>query len=110
MTGPLVAGTAAELRDRLHDLIDGQGNRHFVLDLSETTTIDRAGVSVLVDALKQVQRNAGDLVLSGPGAHVVAALAAAGVGEAFAITPAWSHPVHGFGCDKARPAGGRRIG
>ncbi len=99
MRGTLDAETAPELRDRLVDLIDGQGNRQLVLELGEITAIDRAGIAVLVDALKRLQRNAGSLVLSGPTEDVVDALASAGVGKAFAITPAWSHPAYGYASD-----------
>ena len=109
--GSLDGDTAPELRDRLVDLIEGQGNRQLVLELRETTSIDRAGVAVLVDALKRLQRNAGSLVLSGPGPELVKALAAAGVDKAFAITPAWAHPAYGNGQDDhSLPAGWRRIG
>jgi anti-anti-sigma factor len=93
--GALEVDTAHVLRDRLVDLIDDQGNRQLILQLSGTTAIDRAGVAVLVDALKRLQRNAGSLLLSGPGEHIVKVLAAAGVEKSFAITPAWAHPAYG---------------
>lgn len=104
MSGALDAGTAPELRDRLVDVIDGQGNRNLVIEASALVSIDPAGISVLVDALKRLHRNAGSLVLSGPGEHIVRALAAAGVEKAFAVTPAWAHPAydHGRGND-SRP-------
>ena len=109
--GPLDTSTAAELRDRLVDLIDGQGNRHLVLELRAMSTIDRAGIGVLVDALKRLQRNAGTLTLSGPNPEAVKALAAVGVEKAFAITQAWAHPAYGQGRDDhSLPAGWRRIG
>jgi anti-anti-sigma factor len=90
--GALDVHTAPELRHRLLDVIEGQGNRRLVLELQGMTSIDRAGVAVLVDALKRLQRNAGTLVLSGPAPHIVDTLVAAGVGQAFAVTRAWAHP------------------
>lgn len=104
--GPLDVGTAPELRNRLLDLIEGQGNRQLVLELQSMTSIDRAGVAVLVDALKRIQRNAGGLVLSGPTPQVVETLASLGVKDAFAITPAWAHPAFGDGREHhSLPAG-----
>jgi anti-anti-sigma factor len=109
--GPLAADTAPELHDRLVDLVDGQGNRRLVLELRDMTSIDRAGIAVMVDALKRLQRNAGTLVLSGPTAETLKALDAAGVAKAFAITRAWAHPAYGDGQDDhSLPAGRRRIG
>lgn len=105
MSGALDVDSAPELRHRLTDLIDGQGNRHLVIELRGATSIDRAGIAVLVDALKRLQRNAGSLVLSGPPDAIVAALVAAGVHKAFAMTPAWAHPTQGGGWgSKALPA------
>lgn len=105
VSGSLDVDTAPELRHRLTDLIDGQGNRQLVIELHGLTSIDRAGIAVLVDALKRLQRNAGSLVLSGPPDAVVTALVAAGVEKAFATTPAWAHPTQGGGWEsQALPA------
>lgn len=104
--GALDGNTAPELGHRLLDVIEGQGNRQLVLELQGMTSIDRAGVSVLVDALKRLQRNAGTLVLSGPGPDIVDTLVAAGVDKAFAITRAWAHPTFGDGREHhSLPAG-----
>ena len=65
LNGPLNATTAGQLRHRLTDLIDGQGNRHLVLDLRGMTFVDAGGLSVLIHAHKRVQMNAGLLVMSG---------------------------------------------
>ncbi len=108
--GPVDAETAPELKDRLVDLIDGQGNRQVVLDLRGTTSIDCAGLSVLVDALKRIQKYAGEMVLSGPPGPVMDTLASSGLGQAFAITPAWSHPAYGYGRTTDRRAGWGRSG
>lgn len=104
--GALDADSAHELKDRLVDVIDGQGNRRVVVDLRATTFIDSAGFSVLVDALKRMQKNGGELVLSAPASDVAAAFGAAGLDRVFNITPAWAHPAHGDVPAKAdKPAG-----
>ncbi|MCA1692119.1 MAG: STAS domain-containing protein [Actinobacteria bacterium] len=93
--GALDWNTAHQLKHRLIDVIDGQGNRDLVLDLKGMTSIDSGGIAVLVDALKRLQKRGGDLVLSGPTATVAAALEAVGLDKVFDITPAWSHPSNG---------------
>ena len=95
--GALDAATAGQLRHRLADLIEGQGNRQLVLDLRETTLIDARGLSVLVDAHKRIQRIAGSLVLSGASPDLVRTFEAAGLSNVFNLTPAWAHPAHGDG-------------
>lgn len=93
--GPVDAQTAPQLRHRLVDLIDGQGNRHVVLELSATTRVDPAGLSVFVDAHKRMHRIAGELVFSSPPASVARAFRAAGLDKIFTVTPAWAHPANG---------------
>lgn len=95
--GGLGADKAQELHDRLLDVIDGQGNRHLIIDLRAMTYIDAAGIAVLVDALKRMEQYGGDLVLSGPTVDVMHALDAAGLAQVFVVTPAWAHPAHGEG-------------
>lgn len=97
VNGPLDARTAGQLRHRLTDLIDGQGNRHLVLDLRGTTLVDGAGLSVLVYAHRRVEMNAGQLVMSGASPEVRRVLEEAGLDKVFSLTPSWMHPVHGDG-------------
>jgi anti-sigma B factor antagonist len=103
--GALDATTAPELKDRLVDLIDGQGNRQLVLDLRRTTKIDSNGFSVLVDALHRQRKRGGVLVVSGPTSDVAEAFVAAGLEKIFVITPAWTHPAHGSASAEVRPLG-----
>lgn len=93
--GALDSNSAQELKARLVDVIHGQGNRQLVLDLRETTLVDSAGRSVLVDALRRMQRSGGELVLSGPTSDVAQSFHDAGLDTVFVITPAWDHPAHG---------------
>jgi anti-anti-sigma factor len=101
--GPLDARTAPELKHRLVDVIDGQGNRRMVLDLRKTTRVDAVGFAVMVDALRRQTRRGGDLVVSGPTPEVLQAFAAAGLDKVFSITRAWEHPVHGGAGATVRP-------
>ena len=97
VNGPLDATTAAQLRHRLTDIIDGQGNRRLVLDLRGMTLVDGAGLSVLIHAHKRVQMNAGQLVMSGASPEVLGVFEDAGLDKVFSLTPSWMHPAHGDG-------------
>jgi len=93
--GALDANTAPALKDRLVDIMDGQGNRQIVLDLRRTTRVDAAGLLVLVDALQRMDDYGGDLLLSGATSCVEEQLRAADLEGAFGITPEWTHPARG---------------
>ncbi len=95
--GALDMNTAPELSDRLVDLIEGQGNHQFVLDVRAMTSIDAVGFALLVDALNRVKENGGEMVLSGPTRGVALALTAAGLDDVFFVTPKWEHPAGGDG-------------
>jgi len=104
--GALDGDTAGQLRDRLVDVIDGQGNRHLVMDLVGTTLVDATGMAVLLDAHKRIQRNAGTLVLSGASPGVLLALEGAGLDKILTLTPAWAHPADGRRAAHSRPSAG----
>lgn len=93
--GPLDETTAAALKARLVDIIDGQGNRQVVLDLRQMTSIDTSGLFALADALKRMDDSGGELLLSGPTTAVEDQLRAGGLEETFGITPEWMHPARG---------------
>lgn len=106
--GSVDVDTAEELRDRLADVIDGQGNRHLIVDLKGMPSIDAAGCAVLVDAVKRMQRYGGEFVLSGPTIDVTHALDAAGLEKGYVVTPPWAHPAHGGGVTSLARPGLRR--
>ena len=85
--GALDADAAPTLRERLVDVIDGQGNRDVVVDLRGMTAVHSAGLLVLVEALKRMEDYGGELVLSGPTSCVAEQLRAAGLHRVFLITP-----------------------
>ena len=93
--GVLDADSAPELKDRLADLIDGQGNRQVIMDLRRVSDVDFAGVMVLFDAVMRMEEYGGELLLSGPTSGVAERLRAAGLGEVVLITPEWTHPAGG---------------
>jgi anti-anti-sigma factor len=66
-----------------------------VVDLSATTSVDPAGLSVLVHALGRVREAGGDLTLTGLTADVSQALKSAGLERLFVTTPGWAHPSRG---------------
>ena len=59
------AMNAANLRKKLHDLLD-EGANNLVVDLSAIPFMDSAGMAVLVSALKRARQLAGDVKLVWP--------------------------------------------
>jgi len=104
--GALDADTAGQLRDRLVDLIDGQGNRHLVMNLVETTCVDATAMAVLLDAHTRIRDNDGTLVLSGASPGVLLTIEDAGLDKVFTLTPAWAHPAHGRRTSPSRLSAG----
>ncbi|HEX2191901.1 MAG TPA: STAS domain-containing protein [Acidimicrobiales bacterium] len=86
VAGELDMYTAPMLRDRLLDVIDGQGNHFVAVDLSDVGFMDSTGIHVLVQALRRVRDKGGDLTLAGvpPFAHRV--LEICGLTKIFTIT------------------------
>ena len=64
VAGELDLHTAPVLRDRLLDVISGQGNRFVAVDLSAVGFMDSTAVHVLVQALRKVRERGGDLQLA----------------------------------------------
>jgi len=65
ISGRLEAFTVGGLRDQQEQLI-GAGEKHFVVDLRQTTFMDSAGMSALVSLLKRARQAGGDVVLVRP--------------------------------------------
>jgi anti-anti-sigma factor len=65
ITGRLEAFTVSRLREEQTRLIE-DGAQNFVVDLSQTTFIDSAGMSALVSLLKMARQAGGDVVLVKP--------------------------------------------
>ena len=61
-SGEIHVSTAPQLAERLATAI-GQGSRNVVVDLGDVSFIDSTGLSVLLDAQRQVTRASGRLAL-----------------------------------------------
>lgn len=68
VVGELDCATGPTLEDRLEDLIENQGNRTLVIDLTDMTFVDSSGLSVLVGAYRRLRQRGGDLSLRHPSA------------------------------------------
>ena len=64
VAGELDLYTAPVLRDRLLDVIEGQGNRFVAVDLGAVGFMDSTAIHVLVQALRRVRERGGDLQLA----------------------------------------------
>ena len=64
VAGEVDLHTAPVLRDRLLDVIAGQGNRFVAIDLGAVGFMDSTGIQVLVQALRRVRERGGDLQLA----------------------------------------------
>ena len=86
LRGELDAYSAPQLRDRLTDLVDGQGNLSVTLDLAEVSFLDSTAMGALVALLKQISGRGGQLVLGAPKPQVFKVLEVAGLTKVFTIT------------------------
>jgi anti-anti-sigma factor len=73
------------LRHALADLIEGQGNRHLAVDMSELAFIDSSGLYVLVDAYRRVTGAGGSFVLWDPRPSILRVLEVTGIGPMLAV-------------------------
>jgi anti-anti-sigma factor len=70
LSGNIDRSTSAELRERLSDVIDEQGNLSVMLDLAGVRVIDRNGAQVLGAAYDRLHVKGGSLALARPGTTV----------------------------------------
>ncbi|RMG93610.1 MAG: anti-sigma factor antagonist [Chloroflexi bacterium] len=64
----VVAFNVPELRERFYELLE-EGVRQFVVDLSDVTFMDSAGMGLLVSVLKRARQEGGDVKLVLPRAE-----------------------------------------
>ena len=86
VAGELDLYTAPVLRDRLLDVIDGQGNRSVAVDLGDVDFMDSTAIHVLVQALQRVREGGGDLTLVRVPAFARKVLDICGLTQVFTIT------------------------
>ncbi|HET9443027.1 MAG TPA: STAS domain-containing protein [Acidimicrobiales bacterium] len=66
VAGELDSYTAAMMRERLADVIDGQGNLSIVVDLEEVSFLDSTGLSTVVRAYQRLRMRGGSLTVARP--------------------------------------------
>lgn len=86
VVGELDLYTAPVLRDRLFDVIEGQGNRLVAVDLGGVGFMDSTAIHVLVQALRRVRDRGGDLQLARVPPPAQRALDICGLSDIFTIT------------------------
>jgi anti-sigma B factor antagonist len=82
--GEIDVATAPQLREMLHDLIQGGANQ-IVLDCRELAFLDSSGIGLLVAARKRL--GDGELVIDSPPAHVRKVLELTGVASELSVRP-----------------------
>ncbi len=84
--GELDLHTAPVLRERLRDVIDGQGNRCVAVDLSAVGFMDSTAIHVLVQALRLARERGGELTLTRVAPPARRVLDLCGLDKIFTIT------------------------
>jgi anti-anti-sigma factor len=85
VSGDVDGDTAPVLRDRLVDVLEGQGNRSVSVDLSGMTFIDSSGLSVLVDMHRRAAERGADFVLRNARATTMRVFDIVGMSEILTI-------------------------
>ena len=86
VAGELDLHTAPVLRDRLLDVIDGQGNHFVTVDLGAVAFMDSTAIHVLVQALRLARQRGGDVTLTRVPPPAQRVLDICGLGKIFTIT------------------------
>lgn len=84
VNGELDVSTAPRLRGKLVGLVS-EGTRDIVVDLSQTSYVDGAGVDVLVRALKLLSAHEGTLSVVCPQVHLLKLFELASLSDAFGV-------------------------
>ncbi|HEV3228069.1 MAG TPA: STAS domain-containing protein [Solirubrobacteraceae bacterium] len=84
VAGEIDLFTAPELKQRLVSLIDS-GQRHIVIDLSETTFLDSTGLGVLIGAVKRLRGQDGELVIVNRDESIAKTFEITGLDQIFTI-------------------------
>jgi anti-sigma B factor antagonist len=85
LIGELDVATAPRVRAQLVSFAQ-RGPCKVTIDMASLSFIDSSGVSVLVDGLKQLRENGGDLTLESPNANAMKILEITGLASVFAIS------------------------
>jgi len=85
LLGELDMSTAPHLRDELVR-VSTEGAQLVTVDLADLTFIDSTGLSVLINALKRLRQQGGDMALRSPTPSTRRVLEITGLTEVFAIS------------------------
>jgi len=85
LSGELDVSTAPQLRDELVR-VSTEGAQLVTVDLTDLAFIDSTGLSVLINALKHLRRQGGDMALRSPSPSTRRVLEITGLTEVFAIS------------------------
>ncbi len=85
LAGELDMSTAPQLRDELVR-VSTEGAQLVTVDLTDLAFIDSTGLSVLINALKHLRRQGGDMALRSPSPSTRRVLEITGLTEVFAIS------------------------
>ncbi|MDP9075613.1 MAG: STAS domain-containing protein [Actinomycetota bacterium] len=83
--GELDLYTAPQLQDQLAKLVE-QGVRQVVADLAGMEFVDSTGLSVLVDGMRRLREDGGDLTLRSPTPNATKVLEITGLSRVFVIS------------------------
>lgn len=83
--GEVDVATAPQLREVLHDLVQG-GSKRIVLDCRALEFLDSSGIGLLVATRKRLG-NDGELIVDSPPSHVRKVLELTGVAEELSLRP-----------------------
>lgn len=82
VVGRIDSATAGELESTMRSVMDN-GHKHLVLDLAAVDFLSSSGLRVMVTAMKNLRKGAGDLTIAQPSERVASSLSIAGLDTLF---------------------------
>ncbi|MGH3022336.1 MAG: STAS domain-containing protein [Gaiellaceae bacterium] len=100
LTGEIDLYTAPDFKQQLLDVI-GQGAKHVVVDLTDTTFIDSTTLGVLVGGVKRLRPNGGQLTIVCSDRNITKIFEITGLNRVFPIHPTRSEALASLGAVEA---------
>jgi len=85
LRGELDMSTAPKLREELARLASGDAGSQVVVDLSGLGFVDSTGLSVLINGMKELREQGGDMALRAPTPSTLRVLEITGLTEVFSV-------------------------
>ena len=101
LTGEIDLYTAPEFKQQLLDVI-GQGAKHVVVDLTDTTFIDSTTLGVLVGGVKRLRPNGGQLSIVCSDRNITKIFEITGLNRVFPIHATRAEALEGIGAVEAQ--------